>query len=330
MKGEFFISVSNSKVKYEFSIKRNITVIQGDSATGKTTLVDMIREFEQNGADSGINLSSKKKCRVLEGNNWKENLSLMNDSIVFIDEGNRFVESADFAKAVKNSGNYYVIVTREGLDNLPYSVEEIYGIHTSGKYADLKQVYHEFYRIYGDNNFNDCRIEKIITEDSNSGFDFFNAVCGGKIICESANGKSNIYKKLLQSKGEKVLAVADGAAFGSQMNLVGELLNKQEKLFLFAPESFEWLILQSDILNDNEVKKILESPENYIESKDYFSWEQYFTKLLVEKTSNTFLNYSKKKINPNYLTENVKRKILTSDALKIIWESMSEKIGIKK
>ena len=330
MKGEFFISVSNSKVKYEFSIKRNITVIQGDSATGKTTLVDMIREFEQNGADSGINLSSKKKCRVLEGNNWKENLSLMNDSIVFIDEGNRFVESADFAKAVKNSGNYYVIVTREGLDNLPYSVEEIYGIHTSGKYADLKQVYHEFYRIYGDNNFNDCRIEKIITEDSNSGFDFFNAVCGGKIICESANGKSNIYKKLLQSKGEKVLAVADGAAFGSQMNLVGELLNKQEKLFLFAPESFEWLILQSDILNDNEVKKILESPEKYIESKDYFSWEQYFTKLLVEKTSNTFLNYSKKKINPNYLTENVKRKILTSDALKIIWESMSEKIGIKK
>lgn len=160
MKGEFFISVSNSKVKYEFTIKRNITVIQGDSATGKTTLVDMIREFEQNGADSGINLSSKKNCRVLEGNNWQENLSLMNDSIVFIDEGNRFVESADFAKAVKNSGNYYVIVTREGLDNLPYSVEEIYGIHTSGKYADLKQVYHEFYRIYGNNNFNDCRIEK--------------------------------------------------------------------------------------------------------------------------------------------------------------------------
>lgn len=150
MKGKYLISISNNKVKYEFSIKRNITVIQGDSATGKTTLVDMIREFEQNGFDSGINLSSKKKCRVLEGNNWQENLSLINDSIVFIDEGNRFVESADFAKAVKNSGNYYVIVTREGLDNLPYSIEEIYGIHTSGKYADLKQVYHEFYRIYGD------------------------------------------------------------------------------------------------------------------------------------------------------------------------------------
>lgn len=316
MKGKYSVSVSNNKVKYEFSIKRNITVIQGDSATGKTTLVDMIREFEQNGADSGINLSSKKKCRVLEGNNWQENLSLMTDSIVFIDEGNRFVESTDFAKAVKNSGNYYVIVTREGLDNLPYSIEEIYGIHTSGKYADLKQVYHEFYRIYGNNNFNDCRIEKIITEDSNSGFDFFNAVCGGKIICESANGKSNIFKKLLQSKNEAVLAIADGAAFGSQMNLISELLNKQGNLFLFAPESFEWLILQSDILNDNEVKKILENPENFIESKDFFSWEQFFTKLLIEKTNGTYLKYLKRKLNQNYLSENVKNKILDSDLMK--------------
>ena len=325
MKGKYLISISNNKVKYEFSIKRNITVIQGDSATGKTTLVDMIREFEQNGADSGINLSSKKKCRVLEVNDWQENLSLMTDSIVFIDEGNRFVESADFAKAVKNSSNYYVIVTREGLENLPYSIEEIYGIHTSGKYADLKQVYHEFYRIYGNNNFNDCRIEKIVTEDSNSGFEFFNAVCGEKIICESANGKSNIFKKLLQSKNEAVLAIADGAAVGSQMNLVGELLERQKNFFLFAPESFEWLILQSEIINDKEIKNILENPEEYIESKDYFSWEQFFTKLLVEKTNNSYLNYSKKKINPNYLTENVKRKILTSDALKIIWESITGK-----
>ena len=316
MKGKYSVSVSNNKVKYEFSIKRNITVIQGDSATGKTTLVDMIREFEQNGADSGINLSSKKKCRVLEGNDWQENLSLMTDSIVFIDEGNRFVESADFAKAVKNSGNYYVIVTREGLENLPYSIDEIYGIHTSGKYADLKQVYHEFYRIYGNNNFNDCRIEKIVIEDSNSGFEFFNNVFEGLCVCESTGGKSNIYKKLLQSKGEKVLAIADGAAFGSQMNLVGELLERQKNFFLFAPESFEWLILQSDILNDNEVKKILENPENFIESKDFFSWEQFFTKLLIEKTNGTYLKYLKRKLNQNYLSENVKNKILDSDLMK--------------
>lgn len=170
MKGEYFISVSNNKVKYEFSIKRNITIIQGDSATGKTTLVDLIREFEQNGLDSGINLSSKKNCRVLEENNWKENLSLITDSIIFIDEGNRFVESVDFASSIKNSDNYFVIVTREGLENLPYSIEEIYGVHTSGKYADLKQVYHEFYKIYGNeiSNENKWNLSKIFKEKNKS------------------------------------------------------------------------------------------------------------------------------------------------------------------
>ncbi len=325
MKGEFFISVSNSKVKYEFSVKRNITVIQGDSATGKTTLVDMIREYEQNAEDSGINLSCQKHCCVLEGSAWKENLSLIKDSIVFIDEGNRFVESVDFASSVKKCGNYFVIVTREGLENLPYSIEEIYGIHTSGKYASLKQVYHEFYRIYGSRITEKNDFTKIMTEDSNSGFDFFNAICKEKCICESANGRANIYKKLLQVKSdENVLAIADGAAFGSQMNLVSELLHGRHNLSLYLPESFEWLILQSGILNDSEVEKVLDNPQNYIESSEYFSWEQFFTKLLTDKAKGTYLKYSKKKINQNYLSENIKTKIINSNAMKELWKYFGE------
>lgn len=39
------------------------------------------------------------------------------------------------AKCVQQSDNYFVIVTREGLETLPYSVEEIYGIRESGKYS---------------------------------------------------------------------------------------------------------------------------------------------------------------------------------------------------
>ena len=148
MKGSYQISVQNNKVKYEFTIRRNITLIQGDSASGKTTLVDLIREHQLEGDSSGINLSCKKKCAVLEGQDWQQNLTLLKDSIIFIDEGNSFISSKDFASAIKNTDNYYVLVTREGLENLPYSVNEIYGIHTSGKYADLKQVYHEFYHIY--------------------------------------------------------------------------------------------------------------------------------------------------------------------------------------
>lgn len=57
MRGIYHVIVQNRYLKYEFDIKRNITIIQGDSATGKTTLVDMIREQVLNGDDSGVNIS---------------------------------------------------------------------------------------------------------------------------------------------------------------------------------------------------------------------------------------------------------------------------------
>ncbi len=154
MKGIHHITVSNSTVKYEFDIKRNITIIKGDSATGKTTLVELISEHYESGPESGVTLSCDKQCRVLAGRDWNAILPTINDSIIFIDEDNDFLPSVEFAKAARESDNYYVIVTREGLPNLPYSVDEIYGIRTSGRYAGLKQAYHEFYHIYGEHTPN--------------------------------------------------------------------------------------------------------------------------------------------------------------------------------
>ena len=149
MKGEHRIIVQNSSVKFDFKIRRNITILQGDSATGKTTLVEMIREHYERGSASGVEVLCDKTCVTLVGRDWKVLLGAYRDSIVFIDEGNSFVQSNDFSAAVSSSDNYYVIVTREGLPNLPYSVEEIYGIRMSGKYGALKPVYNELYRIYG-------------------------------------------------------------------------------------------------------------------------------------------------------------------------------------
>lgn len=124
-----------------------------DSATGKTTLVEMIREYYDSGEDSGIQLHCERPCRVLAGRDWKLVLDTVHEEIIFIDENNGFLLTDEFAKAVQESDNYYVIVTREGLPNLPYSVEEIYGIRESGKYGTLKQTYNELYHIYGKRDY---------------------------------------------------------------------------------------------------------------------------------------------------------------------------------
>ena len=134
MKGIHKVVVGTKYLKYEFELRRNLTIIRGDSATGKTTLVDMIRTHMNDGESGPVTLNCDKGCYVVEGNLWKGQLGNIQDSIVFIDEGNEFVKTKDFARAIQQTDNYYVIVTREGLPALPYSVEEVYGIRTSGKY----------------------------------------------------------------------------------------------------------------------------------------------------------------------------------------------------
>ncbi len=312
MKGIHKIVVTNAKVKYEFEIKRNITIIRGNSATGKTTLVEMIREYYESGEESGVVLNCDKICRTLAGRDWKIIIATIKDSIVFIDEDNDFLTSTDFAKAIKNSDNYYVLVTREGLPNLPYSIDEIYGIRTSGKYAGIKKVYNELYHIYGNYNFNECiKPNKLIVEDSNSGFDFFNSYSKNKdygVI--SAGGKSNIFSMINNASSDIILIIADGAAFGSEMDRIMKLQLNNKNIVLYLPESFEWLILAANIFKDSNIDTILDNPSEYIDSKDYMSWERFFTQLLKDVSEGTYLQYSKSHINDSYLNENIAKKII--------------------
>lgn len=314
MHGIHHVIVQNGNLKYEFDIKRNITILKGDSASGKTTLVEMIQEYLVNGIDSGVNLSCDVECRIFTGNLWKEQLRETKNSIVFIDEGNRFVKSLEFAEAIKKTSNYYVIVTRENLEMLPISVDEIYGIRSSGKYGSLVPVYHEFYRIYdfGKSERYPLRPESMIIEDSNSGYEFFSSI-SENVPCISAKGKSNIFHILCEKKFDRhTLIIADGAAFGSQINRIERFVKENKFLHLYLPESFEWLLLNSGILKQPKIKDILMHTAEYIESERYFSWEQYFTELLVQNTKDSYLEYSKKKLNPNYLQPVIKKNIIDS------------------
>ena len=45
-----------------------------------------------------------------------------------IDEDNEFIRSQDFADTVKISSDYFLLITRSYLGQLPYSVDEIYKI----------------------------------------------------------------------------------------------------------------------------------------------------------------------------------------------------------
>lgn len=314
MIGKHNVRVGNQKVQFNFELLRNITVIRGDSATGKTTLIGLLSDYEALGKQSGVTVKCDKPCRVLTANDWKIRLENIKDSIVFIDEGNKFIKSEEFARAVRDSDNYYVLITRENLYNLPYSVEEIYEMRPYRHSMKLGRVYNGTRRFYSDIPVKDHSVanaDVLITEDSNSGYEFFLHVADKKgIHCISAHGKSKIFGTLANTD-RKVIVIADGAAFGSEIDRIYKLqATNPGKITLYLPESFEWLILKSDVLRMQEIREILESPEDHINSSVYFSWEQYFTALLSEKTNGTYMQYTKAHLAPFYLQNENVQKIL--------------------
>ena len=147
MKGSHRIIVESRKVKYDFTVKRNITILTGDSGSGKTVLMELIRDYRRYGADSGVQVSCDCECRTIENEDWERTIQEASPCIFFIDEGNRFLYTKNFARAVQQSEHYFVIATREKLPMLPYSMNEIYGFRKSGKFHEAKQTYNAFTEI---------------------------------------------------------------------------------------------------------------------------------------------------------------------------------------
>ena len=309
MTGKYDIEIYNSRVHYFLTVKRNITVIQGNSATGKTELIRLISDYEANGQSSGITLRCNARCTVLNAIDWKVRLQGLSKSIVFIDETAGFIKTKEFAEQVRGCDNYFVIVTRDDLSQIPYSIEEIYGLKDASetqKYKQFGKVYNEMYKLYNLGIRTAVRPEVVITEDSGSGFEFYSLLFGKR--CRSSAGKSKAVDCLMKEKGKSVLVIADGAAFGSE---IGKLMRYIETgkadCVLYAPESFEYLILCSGILD--VPGDILDETYNHADSTRFMSWEEFFTRYLVDISKETPFHYSKSKLSDSYKSKSTIRRI---------------------
>lgn len=322
MKGMHKFIVSNRFVKYDFTIKRNITVIQGDSATGKTVLLNMLESYSMDPENSGVEVLCDVPVFVYRSvgtAHWRNILKINEGSIVFIDEYYDFVTTNEFSEYVEHSDSYFVIVTREDMENLPYSVEEIYRIKESGKYGSAVQVYNVFENIYvgQSGRFFEKKVPDevsyVITEDSKSGFQFWQMLSDRKHKkCISAMGKSNVVKYMRENKHDTQLVIVDGASFGSQMRRLSKLIEQQPdgQYIIFLPESFEWVLLKSGVVQGiSDLQNILAYTYDYVDSKEYMSWERFYTALLQKESIGKPYQYNKNYLNEYFTGEKAVKKI---------------------
>ena len=105
-----------------------------------------------------------------------------------------------------------------------------------------------------------------------------------------------------------ILAIVDGAAFGSDMARFMHIVHSRGlRCTLFAPESFEYLVLKSGILD--VPREWTEETYMFADSSKWVSWERFFTEQLVSVTRDTMYQYAKSKLNPVYLTAGNLKKI---------------------
>lgn len=146
MTGTYEIEVYNRRVHYYLRIGRKITILRGDSATGKTELIRLVGDYEAEKEESGVTLRCDRECRVLTPRFWELSLRNISGSVIFIDEPSSFIRTERFATLVKESDNYYVIVTRDDIKSLPYGLDDIYGLRNV-KTDDRECVCSEMYRL---------------------------------------------------------------------------------------------------------------------------------------------------------------------------------------
>ena len=137
MKGKYEFEISNRRMTLQLEIERSVTVIKGNSGTGKTTLIRMLSGYLEQGKRSGIQIKAGENVAFTvftQLTHWDLELEQLKGTIIFIDESVDYIYTKAFQTAFIQSDNYLVIISRSGkFSHLPYAIESVYEFRTSKK-----------------------------------------------------------------------------------------------------------------------------------------------------------------------------------------------------
>lgn len=308
MKGRYEISISNKSLRYEFVVQRKYTIMRGFSASGKSELVRLVKS-------KGVSIKTSGKCKIsILDENYEAMLEKYKGRVFIADESLECINSVEFYIKMQKSDNYFVLISRDKLSHIPFSISEIYELRNNSLVKSYTEnVFSSQYEVVPNKIF---KPELVITEDKRSGFEFYST--GAEFDVKPADGKSNVVYEVMKYAEEynSIYAIVDGAAFGSEVAEFLDLVSvySDKDIRLYTPESFEYLLLLN--CNLRLKKEVLYETYNYCDSlffkenfpeyiyseKDFESWEKFYKAYISAITKDDKdAVYSKSKLNPYYL-----------------------------
>lgn len=306
LKNTIDIEINSSIYNFSCSLKRRITVIKGDSGTGKTAVVQILAS-----RPTGFTITSPLDLIPVNAANWKTLLLTSHDAVLFFDDL-YYTESMEFISLCTHNlvpnNLYVVLITRHEILNaelksdlkedskvagmlskLSISVDEIYNFKTDGINHWLEPV-----TIPTTDDYSD--VDCILVEDTGRGAEFFKVYL--KNVISASNGKSNLVTDTLDliTEKNKILVMVDLAGYGCHWDeFTQRVIRKNPNVFILQNrECFEQMLLYSNMLKDiPKVKRELSDLVKY--ANNYISWETYFERLISDVTENKLYrcNYSR-------------------------------------
>lgn len=290
------LEIKGKRINYLLEIQDRITIIRGDSATGKTTMAKIISQ-QLRGINNGFEINTDFNLKEVLKNNI-EYPDLDPNSLYLLDEGS-LETSNQFANFVNKSRSHFIIISRDRMPNIIYSFESIYEFYNDNGIIKLKHKYNDLNNQY----VNKLKLNKLITEDSNSGYQFYNKFKNINVVSSKSNSKLS---RMIKNEDD-IIVVFDSIAIGPYIENMYNISRNKNIYFLF-PKSFEWLLLNSGIFRKSDI----EDSKNYI-GVIYITEEEYYTKLLIEVSSrfnNEYIRYKKHKLSDWYLEDDRFNKVI--------------------
>ena len=195
-----------------------------------------------------------------------------------MDEQVKYIKSTDFIRILDKSGLYIIIISRDTLKCIDYSIKALYSIKTEVR---TSYSYSYLCNLYTSSNFS-TQPDVMVVEDSNSGFETMSDIMKCDVL--AASGKDNVINTLekIVSKYKVICLFVDGDAFGGNIESVlswYETNKNTHKLSIFYPDCFEWLLLcVSDAYK--KYKEELLQTYDFADTLFFKSWERYYVDLL--------------------------------------------------
>lgn len=131
MTGTKTIDIKTMRYSYHLELTRKITLLRGDSGTGKTTLVT---DISNAGLGDRLQIHSENELITFKPteslSRILSTISSTDTAICIFDEDCDFLTSKEFADAVNTSGNYFLLITRKLLTWIPTGADSVVELQT--------------------------------------------------------------------------------------------------------------------------------------------------------------------------------------------------------